>query len=245
MPYVPRCARRPVNSRGLCGPARSVPGRTAFRTLCYKITARAAHNSSRPTPRSLSPAPLPAREVNHFSFRGSDTNPSPERALSVTRTHALSSRGRTALRLTKRRSDSLPYKFIIAPNVLIYGTKMNSHERVRDTCRPRGSGRELHPETPRRDTAKRISCVILVPATPTPSSRVGQFSPRLLLCAPIYGAAVVVSAAQRKALSRPSIPLSFVHQRPMYLRHGIPRAILGKATSMLIMQPHPRIIHGD
>lgn len=54
VPYVsvpPRYARRSVNSRGLCG---SMPDRTAFRTLCYKITARAAH-ISRPSPRLLCP----------------------------------------------------------------------------------------------------------------------------------------------------------------------------------------------
>lgn len=61
----------------------------------------------------------------------------------------------------------------------------------------------ITPETPARHR-KRISCVILVPATPTSSSRVGPFSPRLLLHAPIYRAAVVVSATRRKALSLPS-----------------------------------------
>lgn len=60
LPAVPpRHARRSVNSRGLCG---SMPDRTAFRTLCYKITARAAH-ISRPSPLLLCP-----RRVNHFSF---------------------------------------------------------------------------------------------------------------------------------------------------------------------------------
>jgi len=64
----------------------------------------------------------------------------------------------------------------------------------------------ITPKTPVRHR-KRISCVILVPTALTSSSRVEQFSPKLLLHALICKAAVVVSATQCKVLS---FPLFFI-----------------------------------